>query len=96
MVLIMDDEKIAELGKLLSIFKQNAHTASINLKLTKNYRGYIVNLDSDTEYINLINLLGRIGGVFNFQVTPEKHQNHYRCSIINFNRNWENTPPIYP
>lgn len=90
----MNNQKINELTRFLSMFQESSNT--IHFKVDEEYKCVLVDLDSDRDLINIVNMLGRIGGFYNIQVTVGEPQKHYRISIINFNSNWKSIPAVFP
>lgn len=81
----MDDKKIAELGPLLSMFEKYNKTTS--LKFNKKHKAFIVDVDSESEFVGMIDIMGGIGGFFNVKVTYPHRKPHYRISIIDYDFN---------
>lgn len=89
----MDDKKMAELGPLLSMFEKYNKTTS--LKFNKKHKAFIVDVDSESEFVGMIDIMGGIGGFFNVKVTYPHRKPHYRISIIDYDFNWKNLEHVY-
>ena len=54
-----------------------------------------MDVDSESEFVGMIDIMGGIGGFFNVKVTYPHRKPHYRISIIDYDFNWKNLEHVY-